>query len=182
MVRPATPPPVGGKLDLMDIPILRFGHPVLNRKAVIVDPADPSLLNEQKKLLKALTQFQARHGWGRAISAPQIGIQKRMMAVTLATGPQILINPEVVWASEGMREVWDDCMSLPEIAVWVSRHESVSVRFTRPDGSDGELDKVPFELSELLQHELDHLDGILMTQRMVPNSPIVAREMRDQVI
>ena len=174
--------PVSGKLTPMDIPILRFGHPVLNRRAASVDLDDPSLEEEQARLVAALAQFQARHGWGRAISAPQIGIEKRFMAVTLESGPQILLNPEIVWASDGMREVWDDCMSLPEIAVRVSRHESISVSFMRPDGSDGELDRVPFDLSELLQHELDHLDGILMTQRMVTDSPIVAREMRDQVI
>lgn len=154
---------------------------MLNRRAASVDLGDLSLKQEQTRLLAALTQFQVSHGWGRAISAPQIGIEKRFMAVTLESGPQILLNPEIVWASESMREVWDDCMSLPEIAVRVSRHESISVSFTRPDGSDGKLDRVPFDLSELLQHELDHLDGILMTQRMVPDSPIVARELRDQV-
>lgn len=158
--------------------ILRFGHPVLSQVCTRVQFNDPDLEDESNRLLSALAAFQSHYGWGRAISAPQIGIEKRMMAVDLPGGPTVLLNPELTWVSTEVREVWDDCMSLPEIAVRVGRHESVSIRYAHLDGVGAKLEEVPFELSELLQHELDHLDGVLMTQRMVPGSPIIAREMR----
>ncbi|MXN64102.1 peptide deformylase [Stappia sp. GBMRC 2046] len=161
--------------------ILRFGDPRLKEvcEPVSRQSIETELAAEAEQLLRTVHAFRARYGWGRAIAAPQVGIMKRMIAMVLDGREHVLINPTMTWASEARAEVWDDCMSLPEIAVRVQRHYSVTVRFRRLDGREEAFEKADFSLSELLQHELDHLDGILMTDRMRPTSSIVAHENRE---
>lgn len=161
--------------------ILRFGDPRLKAvcEPVCRQDSEAELAAEAEQLLRTVHAFRARHGWGRAIAAPQVGIMKRMIAMVLDGREHVLINPTMTWASDARAEVWDDCMSLPEIAVRVQRHYSVTVRFRRLDGKEEAFEKTDFALAELLQHELDHLDGILMTDRMRPSSPVIAHENRD---
>ena len=163
-------------------PILRFGDPVLRCVCAPVGAADADVARLAETLLATIHAHRARHGWGRAIAAPQVGIRRRLVAMSIAGRETVLVDPEIAWTSDAVRETWDDCMSLPEIAVRVVRRESVTVRYRDLDGAEHAFERAPFELSELLQHELDHLDGVLMVDRAVPlgNRPsIVARENRE---
>jgi peptide deformylase len=146
-------------------PILLAGDPRLERPSSRVAWPDDVIAAELEALHAALAAFRRRTGFGRAIAAPQIGIGKRMIAMDLGARPLSLINPDVFWRSEDTIDVWDDCMSVPDRVVLVRRHRSISVRYLDERGRRREWRRLPPEMSELLQHEIDHLDGTLMTAR-----------------
>ncbi|WP_158591648.1 pyridoxal-phosphate dependent enzyme [Deinococcus cavernae] len=146
-------------------PILTVPHPVLREKALPVSFNEPELAVEVAALHAALNDFRERMGFGRAIAAPQIGILKRLIALNLGAGPVTIINPEIFWRSDEQFEVWDDCLSIPDVVVRVKRHTSISLTYQDEQGRKREWINLPPDLSELLQHEIDHLDGILMTDR-----------------
>ena len=151
--------------------ILIQGSPLLETPSVRVSWPDPSLADELTALHRELVEFRRDHGFGRAIAAPQIGIAKRVIALNLGAAPFTLINPEITWRSDEMLEVWDDCMSVPDHVVKVSRNRSISVHYMDERGRDRRWLRLPPDLSELVQHEVDHLDGALMTSRaMDPDS------------
>lgn len=125
-----------------------------------------------------VADFRARHGWGRAIAAPQVGVAKRVVCVN-ADERVTLINPELIFEDDVRMTVWDDCMSFPELLVRVERFRRCTVWYR-------DLDWVAREVvwegddSELIQHEVDHLDGVLTIQRMVGERGIVLRRQRGQ--
>ena len=130
-----------------------------------VDWPDPELEREIAALHRALIEFQQSHGYGRAIAAPQIGVLKRVVAMNLGAGPVTLVNPEIIDASDETLEVWDDCMSVPDRVARVERHRRISLRYTDQLGRPRTWTNLDESMSELLQHELDHLDGTLMLDR-----------------
>jgi peptide deformylase len=80
----------------------------------VLDINAPEFLANRDRLMLALTQFRAASGFGRAISAPQIGVNDRLIAVILAHDRQFfMINPEITWHSEEQFTLWDDCMKQP---------------------------------------------------------------------
>ena len=158
--------------------ILRFGDPLLECNTGLVDFSEPDLTQNLSRLNDALMLFQQSDKWGRSIAAPQIGIMKRIIVINTPDLPKVLINPEITWHSTDTQIVWDDCMSLPEIAVEVERWKFITVKFQTLDGKVEFLEKLSPENSELLQHEIDHLDGILMTKRMTNNNQVISREFR----
>jgi peptide deformylase len=147
--------------------ILVEDDPRLRRPSTLVAWPDSELVLQLEALHDALTAFRRRTGFGRAIAAPQIGIGKRVIAMDLGARPLSLINPEVFWRSDQMIDVWDDCMSVPDRVVRVRRHRSISIRYLDERGRPREWRRLPPDMSELLQHEIDHLDGVLMTARAV---------------
>lgn len=159
--------------------ILRFGDPRLAaRCAPVATDGLGSAADDAERMFAAIHAFRAHHGRGRAIAAPQIGVLRRIVAIDDGGARTVMANPTIDWASEARTELWDDCMSAPEIAVRVLRHDCVTVRYTDLYGRECAFERAPLALSELLQHELDHLDGVLMTDRMVPGTPVVAHENR----
>lgn len=145
--------------------ILVEDDPRLQRPSAPVVWPDPELVRELGALHRALAGFRRRRGFGRAIAAPQIGIAKRVIAMDLGARALSLINPEVFWRSDETIELWDDCMSVPDRVVRVRRHRSISIRYLDEQGRPREWRRLPPDMSELLQHEIDHLDGVLMTAR-----------------
>ena len=114
-------------------------------------------------LHSVMAEIRAKYAFGRGIAAPQIGVMKRLVYLNLDR-PMVLINPELTEASAATFELWDDCMSFPNLLVRLRRHQSVTVNYLdehwRPQRWP-----VQDALSELLQHECDHLDGVLCTMR-----------------
>ncbi len=152
--------------------ILTRGHPILEAEAAPVVWPDPDLETELARLVETLVGFRREHGFGRAIAAPQVGISKRVIALHLGATPFAVINPEILWRSPEQVAVWDDCLSLPDIVVRVRRHRSISLRFFDEQGRERIWRELPEPSSELLQHEIDHLDGILMTDRAIDGDSI----------
>ena len=110
-----------------------------------------------------MMNFREKYGTGRAIAAPQIGVKKRLVYMHIDK-PFVFINPEIYRKSKKMTEVWDDCMSFPNLLVKVKRHKSCLIKYKDADWQYKEL-YLEADLSELLQHEVDHLDGILITDK-----------------
>ena len=144
--------------------ILILGNPELWKTSEVV-PNPDSIGDLISDLSDTLAAFRSANGFGRAIAAPQIGILKRVIYTNLMGGLP-LINPVISEASEELFELWDDCFSLPEIMVRVRRHQAITVTYQDLKGQINHL-KAEGDLSELLQHEIDHLDGILATDRAI---------------
>lgn len=112
-----------------------------------------------------MMEFRRVYGVGRAIAAPQIGVKKRVLYMNIDK-PVAFINPELVDKSEELIELWDDCMCFPNLLVRVKRHKTLTIRYRDLNWEPQEM-KLEGDLSELLQHEYDHLDGILAVMRAV---------------
>jgi peptide deformylase len=158
--------------------ILLLGNPFLWRSTIPVDdPATVECREMVRDLGETLADFRLRHGFGRAIAAPQIGLPKRIIFVNMndgTFGPAPLINPRIVQASEEMMELWDDCFSFPDLLVRVARHREIEVEYQDLKSGTCRL-TARDDLAELLQHEIDHLDGILATDRAIDQRALAIR-------
>jgi peptide deformylase len=160
-------------------PILLLGDPRLRCVSSPVEDVAGTVARDGRRLAATLAAFRRTHGFGRALSAPQIGIARRIVAIDLGTGPRLLLNPEIVWASEERITMWDDCMSFPGLLVRVARRRSISVRFLDETGAEGVWERLDAPTSELLQHEIDHLNGVLAVDRAIDREALVLREAFD---
>jgi peptide deformylase len=100
-----------------------------------------------------------RYGYGRGIAAPQLGRLDRVVHVSLG-GPRTLVNPVITARSDETMEIWDFCFSYFSIFFPVRRNVLVEVKYQDPSGRDQRIEAAG-DLAELLQHEIDHLDGVL---------------------
>jgi peptide deformylase len=141
--------------------------------AIIADVRSRQTRETIRDLAETLGDFRARHGFGRAIAAPQIGIQSRIIFVRM-DAPLPLVNPVITEASAEMMELWDDCFSFPDLMVRVRRHRKITVSFQNEQGIAQTL-TAQGDLSELLQHEIDHLDGILAVDRAIDARSLALR-------
>ena len=115
--------------------------------------------------------------------APQSGHAVRMVACNLGSAathrpgaqPFTLINPEITWRSDSTFTMWDDCMSFPHLMVRLRRHSSISLRYWDVRGNEFEWSNLRPQEAELLQHELDHLDGVLAVDRALSEEDVVPR-------
>ena len=156
--------------------LLMLGDPRLRTPCVqIRDFEDDALKNEQAMLKETLHDFRRQNGFGRGIAAPQIGVLKQFIALSLSPLPEIMCNPRIYWSSPETFSMWDDCMSFPSLLVKLRRHVSISVEFEDAAGSTQVMERLPQAHSELLQHELDHLVGILALDRAENVRNIITR-------
>ncbi len=158
--------------------ILLLGDPRLRQPCLPVTDFDsPEFREHGRRLKSALQRFRDEHGFGRAIAAPQIGIPLRMIAMNLGEGTFLLVNPELTNPTAERFTLWDDCMSFPWLLVRLERHLSVDLRYRDERGDPTSRLRVEQDVSELLQHEVDHLDGILALDRAMDRDSIVARQV-----
>lgn len=160
------------------LPILIEGDPRLAEPARPVDATDPALPRLLRRLHATLADFRARHGFGRAMAAPQAGVPLRIVVMNLGAGPFALLDPRITRRSAETIEVWDDCLSVPGRCVKVLRHRSVDLAYRDEHGRERTWTDLPPDLAELVQHELDHLDGVLMTARA--QGPDAIRPLADR--
>ncbi|HKV73983.1 MAG TPA: peptide deformylase [Gemmatimonadales bacterium] len=125
-------------------------------------------------LRETLRDVQSRFGYGRALAAPQIGAPLRIVYVEMDK-PWPLINPEIVDVGEEDFTVWDDCFSFPNLLVRVSRAYHIRIRYEDVKGQEHFAD-LDGDRAELLQHEIDHLDGVLAVDRPHGLDPFCLRE------
>ncbi len=145
--------------------ILIAPHPALKTKAEPVVDVD----DEVRELLDDMlgTMYAAP---GIGLAAPQIGVAKRLVVVDVSAKdspnePLHLINPEIVATGETREVAEEGCLSLPDIYADIERFERVFVRFRDRDGAVRELDADGL-LARCLQHEIDHLDGVLFVDHL----------------
>jgi peptide deformylase len=146
--------------------ILLLGNPKLNEKSSPVTQKDQTEIKGWiADLQSAMDDIKAKYHFGRGIAAPQLGIMKRLIVLNLDR-QYILVNPEITEKSDALFELWDDCMSFPNLLVKVRRHERISIRFLDKN-LNPQTWTVEGAVSELIQHEYDHLGGILATERAI---------------
>ena len=157
--------------------ILLLGNPLLNQPSAPVQKSEPSAAAATgQDLHDTLMSFRAEHGWGRAIAAPQIGVLKRIVYLHIER-PWLIINPAMVGMSEDMMELWDDCMSFPDLLVRVKRHSGFTLTYLDELWVEQTL-AVEGVRSELLQHEIDHLHGVLAVSKAIDGASFALRSQR----
>ena len=154
--------------------ILQLGDPLLREisKPVATAASASPLLDD---LRDTLHQFQRTHGFGRGISAIQIGVARRVIYLEFDGMAYCLINPEYKRLSEEKFRLWDDCFSFPDLMVWLERSQTLRLGYTDEHGVRETVD-ASGPLSELIQHEMDHLDGILAIDRAIGPNGLATRE------
>jgi peptide deformylase len=145
------------------LPIRMYPDPVLREPAAPVETVDESL----KKLVADMGETM-RAAPGIGLAAPQVGVQRRVLVYALSDEEDIiaLINPEIVERS-GEQIDSEGCLSMPGISYDVPRAAQVKVRALNLDGEAVEIDAIELE-ARVLQHEVDHLDGVLFIDRIDP--------------
>ena len=146
--------------------LLLLGDPRLYQNCEPILPTEKHLVGDWvADLHNVMQEVRAKYGFGRAIAAPQLGIMKRLIYMNIDQ-PVVFINPTLTDLSDELFELWDDCMSFPNLLVKVKRHQSITVHYLDPHWQPQSW-TMHDGLAELLQHEYDHLNGVLCTMRAI---------------
>lgn len=153
--------------------ILLLGNENLYQKSVPVEKGEniAEIIND---LHDTLINFRNTYHAGRAIAAPQIGVKKRILYMYIDK-PVIFINPVLEFLDGELIEVLDDCMSFPNLYVKVQRHKRCKMKYYNENWKYCEM-LFEDDLAELMQHEYDHLDGILATMRAMDAKAFFLKE------
>ena len=139
------------------------GDPVLRQRAAEITDIDGRLVKLADDMI--VTMYEAP---GVGLAAPQVGVEKRLFVYDVGEGAKTLVNPEIV-ESDGEWAFEEGCLSVPRLSWEIVRPKQVHLRGVDLDGNE-----VSIEADELLarcfQHELDHLDGILVLERLDPDT------------
>ena len=159
--------------------VLQLGDPGLRVVArPVADPGSTEIRDLVADLADTLAHWRASTGYGRGIAAPQIGAGVRVIFLQLpGAEPWPVVNPEITWRSAEKIVVWDACLSFLSIFMQVERNREIAVRYQDLRGEWKEVRAgEERNLSELLQHEVDHLDGILAVDRITDIRTMCTRE------
>ena len=151
--------------------VAHMGHPVLRAKARSLDRADIKTAAVQKLIDDMIETMQEYHGVG--LAGPQVHEGVRLFVATLDAGrdvenpsaPIAIINPEITPLTGDLVEDWEGCLSIPDIRGRVPRYRDIKVRALDRNGERIEIRAANFS-ARVIQHETDHLDGILFFDRM----------------
>ena len=155
--------------------IIRMGNPILARKSEPIKLDDIGTL--PNVVQDMIDTMRAANGVG--LAAPQIGLNIRLIVFEIPAsrqtasdretpiGPQVLINPRIIQFSEEVEFEWEGCLSIPGLRGEVPRHSSIEYDAIDVEGNNLRRNAFGFH-ARVVQHELDHLDGILYPERM-PN-------------
>jgi peptide deformylase len=138
-----------------------FGDPVLKQRAAEVNDVDGALVRLAEDMVR--TMYEAP---GLGLAAPQVGVQKRMFVYDLqdGEGPKTIINP-VISEARGEWAYDEGCLSVPGLSWEIVRPKEIHLTGVDLDGNEVSIEADEL-LGRLLQHELDHLDGILLLERL----------------
>ena len=153
-------------------PIVQLGAPILK---ALARPLEGSELADESTLSLLRDMFETlEHAGGVGLAAPQVGVSVRVILAGSFPTPlapdrplvptSALINPRVVWASAATEPAWEGCLSFLQYRVRVVRPRSVRVDYLTPEGRETRIEASGF-YARVLQHEIDHLDGILTLDR-----------------
>ena len=167
--------------------IARMGHPVLNRPAdVVVDPTAAEIARLVADMIDTLADAQ-----GAGLAAPQVHVPLRVVIfqapsegdapITQSVPLTVLVNPVVEAVGEARSEDWEACLSVPGLTGLVPRWEAVRYRGVTLDGETIERQATGFH-ARVVQHECDHLDGIVYPMRMTNMAHLIFLEERRHYI
>ena len=159
--------------------VRQLGDPVLREKCnPVQDASAPEIRALVEDLQDTLAHWRKNTGYGRGIAAPQIGVLQRVIFLGLpGEAPWPLVNPKIIERSAGRIVVWDACLSFLSIFMQVERNREITVQYQDLQGKTHEIQAGELhDLSELLQHEIDHLDGILCLDRVTDLKTVCTKE------
>jgi peptide deformylase len=157
--------------------IIYLGNPKLYEESSKVTHEElEGLKGVFEDMADTLVEFRDEYGWGRAIAAPQIGVMKRIVYMDV-NEPVVLINPVIKLRSRRKILVWDDCMSCPDLLVKVKRYRRCKVEYRDENWQKRSL-YLEGKLATLMQHEVEHLQGILITQKAISEKSFALRSER----
>jgi len=148
---------------MKELQIVTYPDPVLQKKASRVERVTPEIRAFTEEMLHAMRED---HGVG--LAAPQVGVSLRIIVVEANDKTHVLINPQII-ASEGTQTGAEGCLSLPRLYAEVTRAFRVTVTGTNARGKKVILSGEGL-WARAMQHEIDHLDGILFVDRAIPDS------------
>jgi peptide deformylase len=157
-------------------PVRVYGDPVLKQVAHEVEELDGSLARLVEDMVE--TMYEAE---GAGLAAPQVGVQKRVFVYDVGDGPETIVNPTIV---EGDGEWYFDegCLSIPGLRLGIVRPNRVLIRGYGIEGEELAIEADEF-LGRVFQHEVDHLDGVLMVERLDEDGRKLAkRVLRDRAL
>jgi peptide deformylase len=159
--RPQLDPEVEARRQAALSLVRRFGDPVLKTQATSVDTFDDLLGSQVRRMAGLMSD-----ALGVGLAAPQLGISQRLLVYRVGLDAPViaLANPEVEWSSEDRETMEEGCLSIPGVAVEVERPVHVRVRARDEDGEDRLVEASGLE-ARVIQHEIDHLDGVLILDR-----------------
>lgn len=149
-------------LTFMSYEIRTFGDPVLVTRAAEVADINGKIVRMVEEMFDTLYDSDS----GIGLAAPQVGIQRQIFVWDMEDDPRVIINP-VIAESDGEWVYDEGCLSIPGLYVEMTRPKTVLMKGVDLDGNDIELEADELE-ARLFQHELDHLNGVLMFDRMQP--------------
>ena len=156
----------------MEREILLLGNPKLYEVSAEIKREELEDLRPVfEDMFDCIRAIRRDYGFGRAIAAPQIGVQKRLICM-LTDKPYVIMNPTMEFVGDEMMELMDDCMSFPKLLVRVRRYRHCILRY-RDENWEAKEKQMDDDMAELIQHEYDHLDGILATMRAIDNKSFV---------
>jgi len=153
-----------------------FGNELLRERSELLDLNEEDPLEYLQDLRDTLHSLQREKGIGRALAAPQIGFLKRVIYVDTGDREISMINPLLLARSSDFFEVWDSCFSA-EVSFFgkITRHRKIAVSYLN-EGGERLVEEFNYDMSELFQHEIDHLDGILFIDRLIGSNIIMRAE------
>jgi peptide deformylase len=169
-------PETRAKRDAALAYVRKLGDPALRARAVPVDIFDERLAAEVERMGELMVD-----ALGVGLAATQLGILHRVLVyrVNVEDPVTVLVNPEIEWRSEELETAVEGCLSLPGVHVDVERHARVRVRARDEKGAELEIDAEALT-ARVIQHEIDHLDGVLVLDRISREARKEAmREMRE---
>lgn len=159
---------------MISLTIKLYGDQVLRRKSQEVKE-----INEEiGKLIDNMARLMHRNK-GLGLAAPQVGILKRVIVADVGDGLTSLVNPRIVWR-QGRHIMSEGCLSIPGISLEIKRSQEVIVEGLNRDGEKIQLGAVGL-LARVLQHEIDHLDGILIVDRVPKKIIKLIKKQLDQI-
>lgn len=168
--RPSSPLPPN---IISTMRVFIYGEKILTQKCKPVRKIDDELCQTLDKMIP----FMRTNG-GAGLAAPQIGIQKRFFVMNAKDKVRKVINPEILSCGTATMEEFEGCLSIPGIHKKVSRPRRITVRYRNELGEviEEELKDYP---ARVFQHEFDHLEGILFTDRLTPIAKkVISRDLR----
>lgn len=164
----------------MILPVLMIGNPQLRMPSEDVINLDSNFQDIVKDIKDTLSYLQKTKNIGRALAAPQIGHMKNIIFMQIPERSLVMVNPKITWKSEDMIEVWDSCFSF-DVAFFVKikRNRKIKVEYI-DENRIPKIEEFEDDLSELFQHEIDHLHGILATDYLEDNKNIILRKEWEQ--
>lgn len=160
----------------MELEIRTIGDPVLREKCREVDQVDSEVSNLIDDMMETLGSAPGRAG----LAASQVGVLKRLFVYDIGYGPRCLINPEMI-ETDNEITCEEGCLSIPGVSISLPRFERIKVRCQTPSGHNIVVESRGFT-AQVMQHECDHLEGVMIIDRCDPEDKKKALEEYQELV